>query len=287
MQTFASATGQFCNPYAEDLVKLRAEFDEKRHRAEARENFIPVYQAFAYISRRPATCQGDVRVRQIKKCLDSFKWERSRDQIQLHEDFLQLNLQLIYGERDFEANRLRLMKEFGLTSFKVGALALFPRRWGKTVAVSFWVAVLLYVCDGIVIATFSPGQRASTSLMNRCVEFFYQISPQAQLRKCSKNEEEFAVAVPDMVQENGSLKYSKKNILESGRVNRLLAFPASSNGNNLLCCFGLCVSFHSPYVTHCSTLYVLPSHCRCPTFFPSAAARQLGKTYRADTQCGF
>ena len=231
MDILARATKSYIDPYANDIHVLHEEFGEKRRQLELRDTFVPATQwrpsASASSSNRRNLCAGDLRLRRLRELLNTFK--RTPDQIKMHEeDFIPLTLPLIYGD-DFEANRLRLMKEFKLTSFKVGALALLPRRWGKTVGVSQFVACLLFIGVRITVATFSQGQRASTSLMGTGIRYLYQLKGGAQ-RIVAKNEEEFKVATLDQVQENGSLKYSKATIRESGAVNTLLAFPASSNG---------------------------------------------------------
>ena len=176
---------------------------------------------------QPRMCAGDRRLRRLREYLNMFK--RTADQIRIHEEhFIPMCLPHIYKE-DFEPNRLRLFKEFGLTSLKVGALELLPRRYGKTTCVGQFSAAMMMIGCRFTIATFAPGGRASSSLMTLTVQLLYQL-PGGKERVIAKNEEQFLVATADQVHENGTLKFSKSTIKDSGNVNRLLAFPASSNG---------------------------------------------------------
>lgn len=51
-----------------------------------------------------------------------------------------------------------------------------------------------------------------------------------QGRIVASNEECFQVAVPDMVDAHGQRKQGKNAIRQSGKVNKLFAYPASSKG---------------------------------------------------------
>jgi hypothetical protein len=222
------------NPYESDIEALKEEYAARKRRHIQRGQYIDMYTALTEAVKREAQCEGDRRLRRLKKILDEFQWARTKDQFLFHEDFIKLCLPHIYGS-DFEANRLRLMKQFKLQSFKVGALVLCPRRWGKTIAVAMFVAAMLLVCACITIATFSSGQRASSGLMTKVVKFIYEI-PGGSKRIVTKNEECFFVATQDQLLPNGELKASKNVVKDSGRINRLFAYPASSTGKSWFSC---------------------------------------------------
>src|SRR5437868_10158705 len=83
------------------------------------------------------------------------------------------------------------------------------------------------------VATFSSGQRASSALMRKVLRFIYEL-PGGPQRVVGNAKELLAIAVPSMVQDNGQLKMTKQEILDSGKVNRLFAYPASAKGEPLL-----------------------------------------------------
>ena len=72
-------------------------------------------------------CQGDVRLANIYKTLDSLGIIRSADQIAFHDAFIQACLPHIYRE-DWNANSVRVMKEFSLKQIRYETLIMTPRR---------------------------------------------------------------------------------------------------------------------------------------------------------------
>lgn len=221
---------------------LDGEFDKasrrnKRHRS----MWVPMYDLLCgFVDRLEgeggAQCEGDHRMKELRRLLDSFQWERSPDQFRFHEDFIRLCLPQIYGA-DFEANRARLMAAFGLDCFKVGALVLTPRRWGKTTSVCMFIAAMLIICDGIKFASFGPGIRATSMLLLMVVRLLYQANAGARI--VAGGSTYVAVAVPALVDANGALKASARQIVASQRVNVLNAYPANAKGA-CRCCVVLC-----------------------------------------------
>jgi hypothetical protein len=65
-----------------------------------------------------------------------------------------------------------------------------PRRFGKTTAVSMFVAALLYCVPDTWISCFSTGQRASTTLLDQAARFFNTL-PGAKDKVLKKNQEQF------------------------------------------------------------------------------------------------
>jgi hypothetical protein len=187
------------------------------------------------------TCDGWKRLTKLRLLLDQFKWKRTKDQTAFHEDFIKLTLPHIFKD-DFERYRVQLMRMFKIETFKVGALILCPRRWGKTVAVAMFVAAMLMVCDNVTIATFSSGQRASSGLMTQVIRFVYELG--GEKRVVVSNEECFQVALPSTIDVNGNRLESKLAIKNAGKVNKLFAYPASAKGTKTGAtgpCFGFCI----------------------------------------------
>ena len=243
MSTFSrpiglSVLGKRCrNIYEEQINHLSEEYQTDVRKHKKRYTYVSVYDKIAELvsDRDFGVSPGDENLRKLKKILDSFKWARSADQFKLSEDFIKISLPIIYGEH-FEANRMRLMKAFGIKDFQVGALTLTPRRWGKTTIVAMFVVALLMVCDGKTIAIFSGGGRASTSLRNEVLRLLDEVGGMDRL--VHNRKELLSVAVPSAVNELGQLKYGKEYIKGAGLVNRLFAFPASVRGkSSCLGCF--------------------------------------------------
>jgi hypothetical protein len=223
----------------EAAAELDQEFDGAAHRDKRqRSAFRPMYELLCgFVDRTEAeggaTCEGDKRLAELRRILDSFNWARSPDQFRFHEDFIKLCLPHIFGLADFEQNRMRLMQAFQLDCFKVGALVLTPRRWGKTTAVSMFIAAMLLICDGVKIATFAPGQRASTMLRDKVERLLHEPLINGGGRIVESKATQISVAVPDMVTSNGELRMSARTIAAADRVNTLWAYPANPKGKTM------------------------------------------------------
>jgi hypothetical protein len=82
-----------------------------------------------------AEIPGDTYVRNIRKTLDSFGYERTTSQRRFHDAYLQACLPAIYGARDFARHQSRILAEHGLSKMQYEVLVVSPRRWGKTFSV--------------------------------------------------------------------------------------------------------------------------------------------------------
>lgn len=114
-------------------------------------------------------CEGDIRLRRIFYLLDTImlhkKWTREEAQIKLHKSYIIASLPIIYGS-DWDIHQERILAKFKVKDLKSLVLALFPRRYGKTIAVACFIAVMLTIICGVTISTFSTGQRASGGMMD-------------------------------------------------------------------------------------------------------------------------
>jgi hypothetical protein len=232
----------FTNAFAGSLKQWDVQFqllehEEACHRAMMAGTPKPVLDVESIVVHKP--CAGDLRLKQLRELLDRAMLpnKRSPDQVLFHEHFIKLCLPQIYGE-DFEPNRMRLMEEFKLTSFKVGTLIMCPRRWGKTWSVASFIACMLIVVllPGrriLNIATFSSGQRASSSLKSKVLSILTTLA--ADHRIISNGEELLALATSAVIDSNGELSETKNTIRERGNVNKLWAYPASQKGKWTVC----------------------------------------------------
>lgn len=109
--------------------------------------------------------RGDVVADDVLETLDKFGVTRTPGQKQFHKAFFNACLPHIYGSEEFEQDRQRILKRFGITRLSHEVLVVCPRRWGKTYSVSLFVAALIWCVPDMWVSIFSTGQRASTSLL--------------------------------------------------------------------------------------------------------------------------
>jgi hypothetical protein len=134
---------------------------------------------------------GDKYLRDLERILDSFEgFKRSDAQKDFHRSFVNACLPHIYGPADFERYGERIKHERRITEMQQEVLVCCPRRFGKTTAVSMFVAALLYAVPDTWISCFSTGQRASTTLLDQAARFFGTL-PNAREKVLKKNQEQF------------------------------------------------------------------------------------------------
>ena len=139
---------------------------------------------------------GDGHLRDMMRVLDSFEgYARSSAQKDFHEAFINAVLPHIYG-KDFERFGERIKKERGISEMQQEVLICCPRRFGKTTAVSMFVAAMLYCVPDTWISCFSTGQRASTTLLDQAARF-YGTLPGSKERIMKKNQEQFFIRGAD------------------------------------------------------------------------------------------
>ena len=117
---------------------------------------------------------GDKRLQHIRTVLSQFGLTRSHMQKVFHELFLQATAQHIYADDkdvDFEEIRVRN----GWDNMKQQVLALTPRRFGKTTAVSMFVAAYAVCVPSSVQSVFSTGRRASYKLLQQVREMLMRL----------------------------------------------------------------------------------------------------------------
>jgi len=137
------------------------------------------------------TVPGDAYLRNLERILDSFSgFKRSDAQKDFHRAFIDATLPHIYGAADFERYRERIMHERNISEIQQEVLVCCPRRFGKTTAVSMFVAALLYAVPDTWISCFSTGQRASTTLLDQAARLFATLTGSKE-RIIKKNQEQF------------------------------------------------------------------------------------------------
>jgi hypothetical protein len=133
---------------------------------------------------------GDAKLRKIRYWLNNLgEWVRSADQQLFHEHFLIACLPHIYG-KDWNANGARVMASLGIDKIDYEVLCQTPRRFGKTVSVAMFVAVLALCCPGIKISVFSTGSRASKSMVDHILKFCYHCKENRGIERKIKHSKE-------------------------------------------------------------------------------------------------
>jgi hypothetical protein len=172
-------------------------------------------------------CNGDERVRKMREQLDNFEgYVRSPDQMKFHEAFIQASLPKIY-RADWQDHAQRVMEEHKLLKKQPEVMIMTPRRFGKTEAVSMFVASTLLNVPGIKIAIFSTGKRASGGLTDLTYQKILKIKGGYE-RVVKKNEEHLFIAGEAIDKneknEKKSKEYNWENEVDTAR---LYSFPAA------------------------------------------------------------
>jgi hypothetical protein len=209
------------NPYDDDLEEEYARFQLIR----AREiEFLKLHDPLDVLNEDPSSssfCLGDIIYEKAMQLLDMFPGKRrSPDQVAFHNAIFQTCLPHIYKE-DFQQSRTVLLNKLKRESFNMAALVMTPRRFGKTTAVAMAAAVLMYVCRGINIVIFSTTQDMSSKMMDKIIEFFYQLEGGVD-RICTEKKGTFTVT-----QFGSNPTMSNRELERRGLVNRLLARSGS------------------------------------------------------------
>lgn len=152
--------------------------------------------------------EGDKRCRRLRTALATFT-TRSRQQIIFQEIFTQANMKNLY-QGDYEAHELRIKSENFMDSLFQFALVSCPRRWGKSMGTSQWVAAWIVSQEDTNVLIFSPGKRQSQDLLNMMKKFIKEF----------RDEKGYSFEIGQDNAENFEV------IHPSGKSSRIRALPA-------------------------------------------------------------
>ena len=164
---------------------------------------------------------GDEVMRALNAALDTwaqYQYKRSVAQKQLHSAFCAALAPHIYGDQ-YEANAERLAAEWGWENPKLHVMAICPRRFGKTVAVSMFVAACLATVPHCNVVVFSTNQRCSNMLLALVQKFYCWLPQSATLRLVESNKSTIAVATAVAGADAAT---------SNGDVRRVTGFPGGS-----------------------------------------------------------
>lgn len=161
---------------------------------------------------RRSTVSGDMMLDALFKCLARFdrtKFKRSKQQKEMHLLWTIACLPQIYGE-EYMAKYPELLKRFNLPSVTTYVAIFATRRFGKTMALSQFIAAFMWSQLKSLINVFSLSQRASTGLREKTLMC---------LRMIVNDDEE--LIIPRQNQETLSI------INPMGVESKLYSYPAS------------------------------------------------------------
>lgn len=177
---------------------------------------------------------GDKRVAMLHKTLDSYgSTKRAVHQRLFHDKFLVSCLPHIYGD-EWQWSRVRVLEKHGLSKIDHETMVITPRRFGKTWAVTMFVAAMLLCCPGITISVLSTGARASTSLKETTVKFIEKSTcHRGKDRVLRSGKELLSVITEQELTNSGGTASKTKGIKASSNKETLavlMCFPSSSIG---------------------------------------------------------
>ena len=179
-----------CVTWRDLTSHLTSYFTEIYHEEKAKLD-VPRRHTYFNPSRFTAagTSGGDQRLRDLRQALqylDDYpdKWRRSRQQKQFHEAFIAACIRNVY-KNEFAANYMRILKENNWDEARQEVLICCPRRFGKTIAVCWFVAAFALTQPNCKICIFSPGRRQSEMLLEQVKEFVFKY-PFFKVKKLNK-----------------------------------------------------------------------------------------------------
>jgi acetylglutamate synthase len=134
---------------------------------------------------------GTAQLSELMRLLDCAGMSRSPTQKQLHLGMAGCVLQRIFTD-DSEADMKLAMRMHRIRSSKQQFMAVTPRRFGKSTAVSIFVAAFALSVLGSTTAIFSTGRRAS-SLLLKSIKKMLIAMPGGEQRILSDNVETITI----------------------------------------------------------------------------------------------
>ena len=155
-------------------------------------------------------CEGDEYVEQFEQALeflDDNGYRRSMQQRVMHKAFLSISVTQLYAD-ELEQNLVRLLRKTGFSELRNEALIFAPRRFGKTVSTSLWIAVELVTLRGHDALVYSTNGRASDAIREKVFAILRVLQP---------------IYGGTIVRNTAGLLFYKTR---EGHLNKLFAYPA-------------------------------------------------------------
>tara|TARA_B100000519_G_C14195342_1_gene415162 strand:+ start:229 stop:972 length:744 start_codon:yes stop_codon:yes gene_type:complete len=138
---------------------------------------------------------GTHRLALIRQTLESgFDMQRSNTQKQFHDSFLNACCRFLFSDDTNAPDFTDIMQANGWDDLRQQVLCMTPRRFGKTTAVSMYVAAIAWHVPSEQ-AIFSTGRRASSKLLEQVLGLLRKL-PGADDRIVKANQEMIWISHP-------------------------------------------------------------------------------------------
>ena len=177
-----------------------------------------------------AQTDGDKYFANFRKSLFSMGFEPNENQIKFWRGFEQACVAWFYGDT-WAANRHRVLKSLNVKQVRSEVLVMTPRREGKTWSICAFVLSMLLNRPGIRMAVFSTGKRASSAIMEICMNFIEHI-PNGSKRICKKNQEQLFIAANPLPHGSGISSQAANDAQTMSTTSKLNAYPSAVDGKS-------------------------------------------------------
>lgn len=125
-------------------------------------------------------------LRTLLKIVDESGFERSPHQLQFHSAFEQACARILY-RNEFDVHYSAIMRTNGWTDANGEVLISTPRRFGKTYSVAQFCACLALSCRQDIVI-FSPGRRASRSILVKVQDFVQVVGMSSRIDEYNQEQ---------------------------------------------------------------------------------------------------
>ncbi len=177
-------------PYLRDL---ETRYEEAFRRKKSSYESVPQIHEYYMESGRQkflTHSNGDERLANLRQALnrlDTLGYMRSNHQREFHEVFISACLPQLYG-KDLDRCLIRILEENDLDSIQSEVMVVTPRRWGKTMAVSLFLAAYLYTQPEADVCVYSIARRTSTMLVLKVYKMVVALGGGTHVIKRSNQE---------------------------------------------------------------------------------------------------
>lgn len=178
---------------------------------------------------------GEANLRRFEEILNMFKYKRHVFQREFHDIITKALAESIVGE-DWSMIGPKLMRKRDWRKRSKCAMALAPRRFGKSVSIAMVCVAYAMVKPGSVQSIFSTGRRASAHLLDLCKKFAIELD----LNIDRSNQEELWIKHPD------------------GTMSKIFSYPANAKinfGDSHFYFFFFFKIFINPFPLFCKLLF--------------------------------
>ena len=156
--------------YSEFLKKWQARHEThlSRKRDHGKRTFLTRKERMRAILKRPIREINDKPLNDlltILNALDDQRAERSSVQKMCHNEYIKTSLPVIVGQAEFAKNRMYYLKRMKAKIQTTNVFVEAPRRFGKTWALSMFVAAVLLAVPNVTVTIIAQNERQAKALL--------------------------------------------------------------------------------------------------------------------------